>query len=151
MKANPAYIEEVKEVVRKSPFPEHMAMRLTEMDFDMADVEIELGKSHLQPFGLVHGGVIATAIDTATFWAVFMRIPEDAGLVNIDLKLNYLRSITKGILRAEGRTIRSGNSICYSEAKVYDQDRELIAHGTSSMMILPGKGLELRTEKFLDY
>ena len=37
-----------------------------------------------------------TLIDTATFWAAFMRLPEDAGLVNVDLKLNYLKSVVDG-------------------------------------------------------
>ena len=84
MEPNPQYIAEILERVRTSPFPEHMAMQLTEMALDKATVELELGTCHLQPFGLVHGGVIATLSDPATFWAVFMRIPADAGLVNVD-------------------------------------------------------------------
>ena len=78
-----------------------------------------------------------------------MRIPEGAGLVNIDLKLNYLRPVENGILTAEGRAIRSGNSISYAEASVLNEKRELIAHGTSTLMTLPGKGLKLRSGKFL--
>jgi uncharacterized protein (TIGR00369 family) len=79
-----------------------------------------------------------------------MRIPEDAGLVNIDLKLNYLKPVAKGRLTAEGRAIRSGNKICYAESDVWDADRDLVAHGTSTLMILPGKGLKMRSPKFLD-
>ena len=117
--------------------------------------DIELSMSVLMTpimanfYGNVHGGVLATLIDTATFWAVFMRIPEDAGLVNIDLKLNYLKSIQEGRLRAEGVAIRSGKSICYSEARVFDEDEDLVAHGTSSLMILPGKGLQTGIPKLL--
>ena len=149
MKANPEYINEIKQLVRSSPFPIHMAMKLTDMDFDMATVELELDNNHLQPFGIVHGGVIATLIDTATFWSVFMRIPENAGLVNIDLKLNYLKSVVSGQLRAEGRRIRDGRSISYSEAKVFDGSGDLIAHGTSTLMVLSGKGIECKAKKFL--
>ena len=105
---------------------------------------------HLQPFGIVHGGVLATLIDTATFWAVFMRLPEDAGLVNIDLKLNYLEPVLKGRLTAQGRTIRFGKSISYAEARVLDADGRLVAHGTSTLMTLPGKGLKLTANKFVD-
>lgn len=149
MKPNPAYIKEIQEIVRKAPFPAHMAMQLSEMNMGLATIELDLSNTHLQPFGLVHGGVIATMIDTATFWAVFMRIPEDAGLVNVDLKLNYLRSVTKGRLKAEGRSIRDGKSICYSEARVHDEKGELIAHGTSTLMVLPGKGILTNAKKFL--
>ncbi len=149
LKPNPRFIEEVQEIVRKSPFPNHMAMQLSMMDIDCATIELNLNNNHLQPFGIVHGGVLATLIDTATFWSVFMRIPEDAGLVNIDLKLNYLRPVKSGLLRAEGMAIRNGNTICYSEAQVFDENQKLLVHGTSTLMVLPDNGLKTRNRKFL--
>ena len=79
-----------------------------------------------------------------------MRIPEDAELVNIDLKLNYLKSVDSGVLTAEGQAIRSGNSISYAESKVRDENGELVAHGTSTLMTLPGKGLVMNNSKFLN-
>jgi len=145
---NPEFIKELIHIVNTSPYPSHMSMRLAAIDIDRADIELETGPQHLQPYGIVHGGVLATLIDTATFWAAFMRIPEDAGLVNIDLKLNYLKPIINGRLKAEGRAIRSGNSISYAEARVLDTDGELIAHGTSTLMTLPDKGLKIKVRKF---
>ena len=147
---NPEYIQELIEVVNASPFPDHMSMRLLEVALDRSVLDLSTDRCHLQAFGIVHGGVLATLIDTATFWAVYMRIPEGAGLVNIDLKLNYLRPVETGLLIAEGRAIRSGNSISYAETNVMNEKRELIAHGTSTLMTLPGKGLKLNTRKFLD-
>ena len=147
--ANPAYIEMLKSVVKNSPYPKHMAMELVHIELDGADISLQLGKVHLQPFGIVHGGVLATIIDTSTFWAAFLRLPEESGLVNVDLKLNYLQPVISGRLMARGTCIRSGRSICYSEAKVFDENENLIAHGTSTLMALPGKGLNLGVKKFL--
>ena len=149
-KANPKYIEELKTVVGTSPYPRHMAMKLNQIDFNQCEVVLDLAQCHLQPFGIVHGGVIATLIDTATFWSAFLTLPEDSGLVNVDLKLNYLGPAVKGRLRAEGICLRPGRSISYAEAKVFDEDGVLIAHGTSTLMALPGKGLALGSPKFLD-
>lgn len=146
---NPEFIAELKRIVNTSPYPTHMSMRLAEIDIDKADIELDIGTCHMQPFGIVHGGVLATLIDTATFWAAFMRIPEDAGLVNIDLKLNYLKPVADGRLIAKGRAIRSGKSISYAEAGVLDSAGELVAHGTSTLMTLPGKGLKMKAAKFL--
>lgn len=146
---NPAYIAELIDLVAESPFPSHMKMRLAAMEFDAADIELDLERCHLQPYGIVHGGVLATLIDTATFWAVFLRLPEDAGLVNVDLKLNYLKTVTGGRLSAHGRCIQAGRTISYAEATVLDENRAVIAHGTSTLMALPGKGLKLRAAKFL--
>ena len=147
---NPEYVQELIHIVNTSPYPVHMAMRLTAIDIDMADIELETGYFHHQPYGIVHGGVLATLIDTATFWAAFMRIPEDSGLVNIDLKLNYLKPVINERLRAEGRAIRSGKSISYAEARIFDVNDELIAHGTSTLMTLPEKGLKTKCRKFIN-
>jgi len=146
---NPEYIRELKDVVKNSPYPSHMKMALTEISFDQSIVIMELDRCHLQPYGIVHGGVIATLIDTATFWAGFLRLPGDAGLVNVDLKLNYLKSVVKGRLRAEGYCMRPGKTISYAEARVVDEEGQLIAHGTSSLMALPGKGIDMAIPKFL--
>ena len=149
LKPNPEYSREIYSVVNSSPYPSHMSMRLIFLELDRATVELEIGNCHLQPYGIVHCGVISTLIDTATFWSVFMRIPEDCGLVNIDLKLNYLQAVACGKLITEGYAIRSGRSISYAEAKVFNEDQELIAHGTSTLKILPGKGLKTKVKKFL--
>ena len=146
---NPEYIQELIRLVNTSPFPGHMSMKLVSIDLDRANVELQTAHFHLQPYGIVHGGVVATLIDTSTFWSAFMRVPEDAGLVNVDLKLNYLKPVEKGLLRAEGKALRSGKSISYAESRVFDTHGELIAHGTSTLMTLPGKGLAVDIEKFL--
>ncbi len=147
---NPAYIEELKITVKNSPYPKHMSMELDQIEIDGATIMIDLADNHLQPFGIVHGGVIATIIDTATFWAAFLRLPEDTGLVNVDLKLNYLAPAINGRLIATATCMRPGKSISYSEAKVVDDNDTLIAHGTSTLMALPGKGLSLTARKFLE-
>jgi uncharacterized protein (TIGR00369 family) len=149
-KVNPAYIDALKKVVEQSQYPRHMAMVLSHIEINRADVVIDLAECHMQLFGLVHGGVIATAIDTATFWSAFLSLPEDAGLVNVDLKLNYLQPVVGGRLITRGTCLRSGRAISYAEAKVFDQDTTLIAHGTSTLMVLPGKGLKLDVSKFLE-
>lgn len=146
---NPAYIAALQQSVRTAPYPSLIGMQLAAIDFDSCRIELTLAERHLQPFGIVHGGVLATLIDTATFWAGFLRLPEDAGMVNVDLKLNYLRAVSHGVLRAEGRCLRAGRVISYAEASVFDASGELLVHGTSTLMALPGKGLQLGVPKFL--
>lgn len=147
---NPAYIGALINVVNSSPFPMHMLMQLKAIAFDHSVVSLRTDTCHLQPYGIVHGGVLATLIDTATFWAAFLRLPDDDGLVNIDLKLNYLKPVAEGTLTATGRCIRAGRSLSYAEAGVTDTDGMLVAHGTSTLMALPGKGLAFKVDKFLD-
>jgi len=146
---NPAYIQELMKIVNRSPFPTHLGMKLQSIKMDDAVIALDIKPIHLQAYGIAHGGVLATLIDTATFWAVYMRIPETAGLVNIDLKLNYLEPVSAGLLTAKARAIRAGRSISYAEATVYRADGKPVAHGASSLMILPERGLSLLSAKFL--
>ncbi len=150
MTPNPAYLQAVQERVRGAPYPHLIGMTIASLELDACRIELTVDERHLQPFGIVHGGVLAALIDTATFWAGFVRLPEDAGLVNVDLKLNYLKSVVRGRLRAEGRCLRAGRQIGYAESGVYDDSGELVAHGTSTLMALPGKGLKIGVPKFLE-
>ena len=147
---NDDYINKLIDMVNTSPYPKHLRMQLVSISVDQAVVKLNTEQCHLQPFGIVHGGVLAALIDTATFWSVFLRLPEDAGLVNIDLKLNYLKSISSGLMTVQGRCIRAGRTINYAEASVKDKEGNLVAHGTSTLMVLPGKGIRVGVKKFLD-
>jgi uncharacterized protein (TIGR00369 family) len=150
-KLNPEYVSELIERVNSSPFPRHLPFSLAAVGPDEAVVEMTATQHHLQPLGTVHGGVLATLIDTATYWAAFIRLPADVGMVNVDLKLNYLRPAATGLLRTEGRCLQSGRSVSYAEASVKDGNGKLIAHGTSTLLALPGQGLSLAAMKFLDH
>lgn len=146
---NPEYVRRIIEFTNSAPFPSHLPFTLEDVGIDSARVRVDVQPFHMQPYGIVHGGVIAALIDTATFWAAFGRVPEDAGLVNVDLKLNYLKALKEGVLIAEGKCLRPGRTISYSEAHIRNADGELIAHGTSTIMTLQGQGLPLDVPKFL--
>lgn len=149
MTPNPAYIQALQDSVRDAPYPHLIGMALAAIEVDRCRIELDLDARHLQPFGIVHGGVLATLIDTATFWAGFLRLPDEVGLVNADLKLNYLKVVSAGHLGAEGRCLRAGKQISYAVATVFDASGELLAHGTSTLMAVPGEGLKLHIAKFL--
>jgi uncharacterized protein (TIGR00369 family) len=146
---NPDWIAAARTCVRDAPFPNLLGLVMTELDIDECRFQLTLGNRHLQPFGITHGGVIATLIDSATFWAAYLRLPEDTGLVNIDLKLNYLKAVTTGDLTAHGRCLRAGRQVSYAEASVFDHGGNLVAHGTSTLMAQPGSGLTLGVAKFV--
>jgi acyl-coenzyme A thioesterase PaaI-like protein len=57
--------------------------------------------------------------------------------------------VEKGLLRAVGTAVRSGKSISYAEASVLDAADDLIAHGTSTLMVLPDKGFNTDMPKFI--
>ncbi|MDP2645402.1 MAG: PaaI family thioesterase [Desulfobacterales bacterium] len=140
-KPNPEYIERIKEMTNTCPYFILLSMHLRDIGLGSSLLELDISRKHLQPFGVIHGGVFASIIDATAFWAVFFAIQDqNAGLTSVDLKLNYLAPIETGRIIAEGRQIKVGKAIAYAEARVSDEAGKLLAHGTSTLMILPGKG-----------
>ncbi|MBW2437226.1 MAG: PaaI family thioesterase [Deltaproteobacteria bacterium] len=142
-KPNPEYIRRINEIVNDCPYFDLLSMKLLDVGIGYSLLEIELARKHLQPFGVVHGGVFASIIDAAAFWSVYYGIEDpDVGITTVDLKLNYLAPAVSGKLIASGRQIKVGKTLGYAEAQVKDQQEKVLAHGTSTVIILPGKALD---------
>lgn len=141
---NPAYRERLFELINSSPFVRHMSMRLADLQWGSARFEMDAAEFRLQPFGVVHGGNIATLIDSATFWACFLAMggDEDA-ITSVDLRLNYLGPARVEPLDCLATLIKAGKRLSYAEARVVSKQGQLIAHGTSTLMRLPGLGIKL--------
>ncbi len=139
---NPDYVRVVSETANRSPYFTLISMRLVSFAIGECRLEIDLGNKHLQPFGLVHGGVFSSIIDAAAFWAVYPEIDENSGMTSVDLKLNYLAPAQGGKLIAKGRRIKSGRTLGLGEAEVIDDAGRILAHGTSTLMTLPNMQFE---------
>jgi len=141
---NPLYRERLFALIDGAPFVRHMGMRITDIAVGSATFEMRAAEFRLQPFNVIHGGNVATLIDSATFWACFLSMDsDDDGLASVDLKLNYLAPVRVEALRCEGNLIKEGKRLSYAEAEVQGEDGRLVAHGTSTLMRLPGLGVKL--------
>jgi uncharacterized protein (TIGR00369 family) len=134
-KLNPLHVEAVIELINKGPFFKHLSMMVKELGVGYATVELGISNEHLNPFGGLHGGVYASAIDTAAYWAVYCEVDEDTGLVSIDLKVDYLAAINAGKLIVKGRSLKIGRTMCLAEATILDQNGKWLAHGSSKLMV----------------
>jgi uncharacterized protein (TIGR00369 family) len=142
-KINPAYTERLFHIINTSAFPNHMKMQIKQIAIDGCTFELEPAQFRMQPFGSVHGGNLATVIDSATFWACYFSMEnDDDGLTSIDLKLNYLAPAFSGLITCQGKLIKSGKTISYAEATAVDNKGNILAHGTSTLIRLAGKGLK---------
>ena len=101
-KLNPKYIEAVKPLVNRSPYFTLLSMSLSDIGMGSSLLDIDVENKHLQPFGAVHGGVFASILDAAAFWAVFSEVDENVGMTTVDLKVNYLAPVQGGKLIASG-------------------------------------------------
>ena len=101
-------------------------------------MEISLEEKHLQPFGMVHGGVFSSLIDASAFWAVFPLLDEGLGLTTVEMKLNYLSPTLKGKMVARGQCLKLGKTLALGQSEIHDQKGRLLAHGTATLMVQSG-------------
>jgi len=94
---------------------------------------------HYNPLGTVHGGVIATLLDSAAGCAVHSVLPAGTGYTSVDLVTKYLRPVTiaTGRVTAEGGVISRGSRTALAEARLTDEDGRLLAHATSTCLLFP--------------
>ncbi len=120
------------------PIGQTMSFRITEVGDGFAAFEGEPGAHLLNPMGGVHGGWALTLIDSACGCAGLSLLPPGTGFATIETKANLSRPITKdtGRVRAEGRVVTRGRQIISAEAKVLSMDGKVLAHGTSTLMVL---------------
>lgn len=136
-------------------------IRVTDITLGGCQVEVELQPhKHMTPFGGPYGGLYASLVDSATWWAVYGEVGEDMGFATLDVHVDDLGMAFGGKLVAEGRRIKLGRSICVSEAFIRDEAGKLMAHGTSKVMLAPNlptindvlaqRGEPLLPPKYLD-
>mgnify|MGYP002640088224 FL=1 len=135
---NPEHVQAVIKAINQGPYFKHLSMPVKEMGMGYSIVELKVGNEHLNPFGGIHGGVYASVIDTAAYWAAYCELQEGIGLISIDLKIDYLAPISDGIITTKGRSIKIGKSMCLAEATATDGNGKWLAHGTSKMMVTEG-------------
>ena len=88
--------------------------------------------------GTMHGGIIATLVDSAMGCAVFSMLPAGAAFTTLELKTNYVRPIvqTTGVVRAEGRVVHLGGRVATDRSDASaTKHGTLYAHATSTCMI----------------
>ena len=90
----------------------------------------------------VHGGVIATLMDTAMGSAVYTAIPDGALYTTLELKVNFVRPVALDgdLLTFEAKVVHVGKRIATAEGRVTDPKGKLIAHGTTTCMVFPPSG-----------
>jgi uncharacterized protein (TIGR00369 family) len=92
---------------------------------------------HKQIHGVVHGGVIAALADTAGGLATYMASPRGRRVATIEMKINYLEAVEKGVLRAEARVVRIGAHIAVVDCDVRDETRRLVGKALMTFFVSP--------------
>jgi uncharacterized protein (TIGR00369 family) len=111
-------------------FPQLLGVRLEEVRTDYARLRLPYRPEYRQPAGVMHGGVIATMLDTVVVPAIGGGYDEPRDMFTIDMQLRFLAPIADEDAVAEGWIVRRGRSIVYCDAEVRGDSGVLAATAT---------------------
>jgi uncharacterized protein (TIGR00369 family) len=120
------------------PIAELIGFDLVEVGEGRAVFGFDPAERHYNPLGTVHGGIAATLLDSAMGCAVHTTLHEGEAYTTLELKVNFVRAITEatGRIVASGSVIHRGSRVATAEARLTDEDGRLLAHGTSTCLIM---------------
>ncbi len=124
--------------------PPGIAVTLGMMPVEIADgactFELSPDERMTNPLGTIHGGIAATILDSCMGCAVHTTLPPGVGYTTAQLNVHYLRAMMPGMgpVRATGTVIHRGRTQSSAEGRLFSADGKLIAHATTTCLILGG-------------
>lgn len=128
---------------RPDGWMETLGARIVEAEPGRVVLELVAGPQHRHGGGVVQGGVITQIADAAMGMSLATLQQDGLWNTTIELKINFLRPVVEGRLRAIGRVVEMRQTLLFSEADVVDDRDRLVARASSTCMPVPeGQGRE---------
>lgn len=104
---------------------------------DLYVMSLDIEPRHRNMGGYVHGGVLATMLDTAMARAYWMAGDGDKQTaVTLEMKVNYIHAVKIGKLSVHAKLVNATRRTAYVEAYVVNEEERLIAKATATLMVL---------------
>lgn len=131
-KLTAAQIRRIQKAMRTVPYARLLGFELEEISGGAATLGVDVRKELTQNHGVVHGGAIASLIDTATAFAIISLLAPKERVTTVDLTISYLRPVTEGRVRAVAKVLRAGRRLFVVSADVLDEQGTLVSTALST-------------------
>ena len=124
---DPRKLERARSAFAAVPYAKFLGLQLGEIRPGEVSIHLDVRAELKQNQGVVHGGAIASLIDTSSAFAVLTQIDVEERVTTTDLTIHYLRPATSGRMTATARIIRGGRRLFVLSVEVHDSGDALIA------------------------
>lgn len=131
-----AQTRRIQKAVATVPYAHLLGIELDDISEGVATLGLDVRKELKQNHGVVHGGAIASLIDTAMAFAIITLLAPREKVTTVDLTVSYLRPLTKGRITASARVVRSGRRLFVVSADVFGDDGILASTALSTYIRL---------------
>jgi uncharacterized protein (TIGR00369 family) len=129
----PSRLEIMRQFVPASPLVRHLGIELRSLERDRAELALPFDERLVTLADVVHGGAIASLIDTAGMaatWADPDVEPERVAGATVSMNVDYIAAARGKELRAVACVVRRGRSLCFTEVTVSEPDGRVVARGS---------------------
>ncbi len=133
---DPARVERARKAFALVPYAKLLGLELGEVSRGMASIHLEVREDLKQYQGVVHGGAVASLIDTAAAFAVLTQLEINERVTTTDLTIHYLRPANSGRLTARARIVRTGRRLIVLSVEVTNDHEILVATAVTSYIKL---------------
>jgi uncharacterized protein (TIGR00369 family) len=134
--SDPALVKAIRGKLKKSGTAKQMGFTVVEAEPGRVLLKMLVKPHHKQIHGVVHGGVLAALADTAGGMSTHTTGLHTPRSATIEMKINYLEAVDKGIVTAEARVIRRGRHIAVIDCDIRDENR-LVAKALMTFFVGP--------------
>ena len=127
--------------VPRAPITTTLQFWLVEAAFGHAEFQGSPAFEHYNPLGSVHGGWMATLLDSCVGCAVHTLLPPGRAYTTLELKVNFVKGLSDRVpvVRAIGDVIHSGSRVATAEGRLVGPDGTLYAHATTTCLIFDAR------------
>jgi uncharacterized protein (TIGR00369 family) len=119
-----------------------LGAQITHLAAGAVDIGFDWAPGLTQQHGFIHAGMLSAVLDSACGYAGFSLMPEDAGVLTIEFKINLLAPAQGQRFRCEGRVLKPGRTIVVAEGRAYAIDHgqeKLCATMQCTLMAVHGR------------
>jgi uncharacterized protein (TIGR00369 family) len=135
-KLTAARLRRIRKAIDNVPFAQLLGIELDAIDTGTATLGLNITRQLTQNHGVVHGGAIASLIDTAIAFAIISLLSRGERVTTVDLTISYLRPLTEGRVTAIAKVLRAGRRLFVVSADVFDKDGKLATTALSTYIKL---------------
>lgn len=117
------------------PLAALLGIRRVAMDAGRGRFDLAVRPEHMNPHGVVHGGVVYTLLDYAMGGALTSRLAPGERCATLEVKIQYLSAVAAGELRAEAWVVERTRRIGVLEGRVHADGDRLVALATGTFYI----------------
>ena len=112
-----------------SPFVKHLGLEITSLSGDRVEARWTASEKHHQPYGIVHGGVHASVVETLGSVGASVWFGERGKCVGVSNTTDFYRAVREGELTSVGTPIHQGRSQQVWQIETHDAEGRLVARG----------------------